>query len=198
MASPAAAHVHRRPPLSAARHVPVIEIDPPNDPRGTGQIDRAAARVLLEIQPRSGRERLAIPEGDLHVEQPQVPPRDDDADAPEPAFSRGQNHVVIEAEVPPPHAEVLPRRLELGADTGHERQGGEHHGQGPAEASKHGSLLAEDGAGRLESTCHHSCAPSPAPAPAPPSTLGLAPAALPPIESATPASVRTPARIPRT
>src|SRR2546428_2473455 len=120
MASPPAVHVHRRLALPAARHASVIEIDAPNDPRGTGQIDRAGARVLLEIQPRSGRERLAIPERDLHVEHPQFSPRDDDADAPEPAFSRGQNYVVIEAEVHPPHAEVLPRRLELGADTGHE------------------------------------------------------------------------------
>src|SRR5436853_376810 len=99
MASPPPVHVHRRPPLPAARHAPVIEIDPPNDPRGTGQIDRAGARVLLEIQPRSGRERLAVPERDLHIEQLQVSPRDDDADAPEPAFSRGKDDVVIEAEV---------------------------------------------------------------------------------------------------
>src|SRR2546422_240464 len=72
MASPPAVHVHRRPPLPAARHAPVIEIDPPNDPRGTGQIDRAGARVLLEIQPRSGRERVAVPKRDLHIEQLQV------------------------------------------------------------------------------------------------------------------------------
>src|SRR2546426_4600712 len=99
MASPPAVHVHRRLALPAARHASVIEIDAPNDPCGTGQIDRAAARVLLEIQPRSGRERLAVPERDLHVEQLQVPARDDEADAPEPAFTRGQEDVVIQAEV---------------------------------------------------------------------------------------------------
>src|SRR6266480_1541687 len=67
---------------------PIEEVDPPDDARGSGQRDPAAARLSGEGESPGGGEGLAVPEGDPHVEQLQVTTVYHEADALEPPVAR--------------------------------------------------------------------------------------------------------------
>src|SRR5690349_23480623 len=96
--SPPPVQVHRGLPAPTARYAAVVEIDPADDARGTGEDDHVAAGFGLERKVVRRYERRAVPERDPHVEHLEVTAFDREANAPEPGVSRGPEDVMVHAK----------------------------------------------------------------------------------------------------
>src|SRR5689334_7464171 len=121
--SPPPVQVHRGLAAPTARYAAVVEIDPADDARGTGEDDHVAAGFGLEGEVGYRCERRAVPERDPHVEHLEIAAFDYEANALEAGVPRGPEDVVVRLQIHLTGTEVNPLLLNAGRQNQAEQDG---------------------------------------------------------------------------